>query len=68
LFVDDREDNIQAARTLGMHGIQFRSIARLKHDLEELGFPILPAVTESSSLDSYAASPAGRPLPRVCPE
>jgi putative hydrolase of the HAD superfamily len=68
LFVDDRENNIQAARALGMHGIQFRSIAGLKHGLEELGFPILPAVTESSSPDSYAANPARRPLPRVCPE
>ncbi|HYW38734.1 MAG TPA: HAD family phosphatase [Terriglobales bacterium] len=47
LFVDDREANIQAARTLGIRAIQFRSIARLKHDLEALGFPILPAGAES---------------------
>jgi putative hydrolase of the HAD superfamily len=44
LFVDDRETNIQAARTLGIRGIQFRSIAQLKDDLEALGFPVLPAV------------------------
>jgi len=49
LFVDDRENNIQAARALGMHAIQFRSIGELKQDLEALGFPILPAGTQSSS-------------------
>jgi putative hydrolase of the HAD superfamily len=61
LFVDDRETNIRAAGTLGIHAIQFRSIARLKHDLEALGFPILPAGAESSSAVSGTASPAGRP-------
>jgi len=43
LFVDDRELNIQAARALGIRGIQFRSVARLQSDLKDLGFPILPA-------------------------
>jgi putative hydrolase of the HAD superfamily len=61
LFVDDRENNIRAARTLGMHAIQFRSIAQLRDDLEALGFPILPASMESSSAVSGAASPADRP-------
>jgi putative hydrolase of the HAD superfamily len=60
LFVDDRENNIRAARAVGMHAIQFRSIAQFKHDLEALGFPILPAVAESSSEASAAASPADR--------
>ncbi len=60
LFVDDRELNIRAARALGIHAIQFRSIARLKEDLEALGFPILPAVAESSSAVSGAASSAQR--------
>jgi putative hydrolase of the HAD superfamily len=45
LFLDDREKNIQAARALGIHAIQFRSIAQLKDDLEDLGFPILPRNT-----------------------
>jgi putative hydrolase of the HAD superfamily len=42
LFVDDREANIQAARSLGIRSIQFRSITQLKQDLEALSFPILP--------------------------
>jgi putative hydrolase of the HAD superfamily len=44
LFVDDRESNVRAARMLGIHAIQFRSIAQLKADLETLGFPLLPSV------------------------
>jgi putative hydrolase of the HAD superfamily len=51
LFVDDREPNIRTARTLGIRAIQFRSIAKLKDDLEELGFPVLPAAAESSSIE-----------------
>jgi len=50
LFVDDREPNIRTARTLGLRAIQFLSISQLKDDLEELGFPILPAAAESSSI------------------
>jgi putative hydrolase of the HAD superfamily len=42
LFVDDRESNVQPARTLGMRAIQFQSIEQLRNDLEMLGFPILP--------------------------
>ena len=49
LFIDDREVNISAARTLGIHAIQFRSIAQLRDDLEICGFPILPTVMESPS-------------------
>src|SRR5882762_3377890 len=59
LFVDDREINIQAARDLGMHAIQFDSIAQLKEDLEAMGFPILPTVVESAL--AGAASSADRP-------
>jgi putative hydrolase of the HAD superfamily len=47
LFIDDREPNIQAARTLGMRAIQFRSIEQLKHELEAMGFPVLPVTSES---------------------
>jgi len=60
LFVDDRDNNIRAARALGMRAIQFRSIAELKHDLEALGFPILPAGAESSSAVRDEASPSDR--------
>jgi putative hydrolase of the HAD superfamily len=47
LFVDDRENNIRAARALGMHAIQFQSIGGLRDDLKALGFPILPVSIES---------------------
>jgi putative hydrolase of the HAD superfamily len=46
LFVDDRENNIRAARTLGMHAIQFQSIEQFSDDLKVLGFPILPVAGE----------------------
>ncbi len=49
LFVDDRENNIQAARALGIHAILFQSAGQLRRDLEKLEFPILPAVAEGSS-------------------
>jgi FMN phosphatase YigB (HAD superfamily) len=42
IFVDDREENIQAARDAGIHGMVFESVAQLRKDLEQLGFPILP--------------------------
>jgi len=43
LFLDDRETNVAAARTLGIRAIQFRSVAQLKDELVSLGFPVLPA-------------------------
>lgn len=42
LFIDDREVNISAARDLGIHAVQFQSIAQLRSELEQGGFPILP--------------------------
>jgi putative hydrolase of the HAD superfamily len=42
LFLDDREINVQAARELGIHALQFRSVAQLRQELEAMGFPILP--------------------------
>lgn len=56
LFVDDREANIQAARTLGIRAIQFRSVGQLKDDLSALGFPILPAVAAVSGGTNPATS------------
>ncbi|HXM63131.1 MAG TPA: HAD family phosphatase [Terriglobales bacterium] len=61
LFVDDREPNISAARTLGMHAIQFQSIAQFRDDLEAFGFPILPTCVESATAVSGTASTADRP-------
>jgi putative hydrolase of the HAD superfamily len=46
LFVDDREINVQAARELGIHALQFRSVAQLRRELEAMGFPILPVAQE----------------------
>jgi putative hydrolase of the HAD superfamily len=48
LFIDDRKVNIEAARALGIHAIQFHSTAQLRDDLDGLGFPVLPSVTESA--------------------
>ncbi len=42
LFVDDKAQNIEGARTVGMFAIQFRSTVQLRDDLTELGFPVLP--------------------------
>ncbi len=42
LFVDDREINVLAARELGIHAVQFRSVGQLRRELEAIGFPILP--------------------------
>jgi len=40
VFVDDRARNIEAARELGIHAIQFRSIEQLQSDLQ--GFTLPP--------------------------
>jgi FMN phosphatase YigB (HAD superfamily) len=42
LFIDDRLVNIESARKIGIHGIQFKSTAQLRIELEAAGFPILP--------------------------
>lgn len=45
LFIDDREVNITAARSMGLHVLQFRSIGQLGNELEQGGFRILPSET-----------------------
>ena len=42
LFLDDREANIQAARDLGIHAIQFRSMGQLREEMQAAGFAFLP--------------------------
>ena len=42
VFVDDREDNVAAARELGIVGIRFGSVEQLRDDLAAKGFPRLP--------------------------
>ncbi len=49
LFVDDREENVRAARALGIAAIQFRSIAQLRKELVALDFPVLPPIAKSYS-------------------
>ena len=43
IFVDDRQPNIDAARSLGMASIRFLSVEQLRSELEAIGFPVLPA-------------------------
>jgi putative hydrolase of the HAD superfamily len=43
LFVDDKEPNVQGARSVGIHALQFSSVEKFAEDLKQLGFPILPA-------------------------
>jgi putative hydrolase of the HAD superfamily len=42
LFVDDREANVEAAREVGLHAIQFHSAEQLRGELEKMRFEILP--------------------------
>lgn len=43
LFLDDREINVRAARTLGIAAIQFQSVKQLRSELQAAGFALLPA-------------------------
>jgi len=49
LFLDDREPNILAARALGIHAIQFRSMEQLREEMQAMGFAFLPAFEEKGS-------------------
>jgi putative hydrolase of the HAD superfamily len=49
LFLDDRLPNVQAARAIGIHSIQFHSIHQLARELEQMGFPILPGSDPSGA-------------------
>ncbi len=42
LFIDDREVNVEAARAIGIHAVQFQSLAQLRSELQQSGFPVLP--------------------------
>jgi len=42
LFIDDREVNVEAARAMGIHALQFLSLAQLRNELQQAGFPVLP--------------------------
>jgi putative hydrolase of the HAD superfamily len=42
LFIDDREENLEQARKIGIRGIRFQSAEHLRGKLQALGFTILP--------------------------
>jgi len=46
LFVDDKQINVQAARTLGITSIQFQSVGQLRNELAALPFAILPSISD----------------------
>jgi putative hydrolase of the HAD superfamily len=50
LFLDDREENVEGARKLGIHAVRYRGLATLPADLEQAGWarhlPPVPAPTE----------------------
>jgi putative hydrolase of the HAD superfamily len=50
LFIDDREVNITAARTIGLAAIRFASVPQLRAELERLEFRVLPSALEAVSL------------------
>jgi putative hydrolase of the HAD superfamily len=50
LFVDDKQQNVEGARAVGMRAIQFQSVRQFKSDLAKLDFPVLPAETNSRPL------------------
>jgi putative hydrolase of the HAD superfamily len=48
LFVDDRKENVQAARTVGLQAIQFNGVEQLRADLDRIGLGTLPGTTSGS--------------------
>jgi len=40
VFIDDSEKNVEGARTVGLHGLHFRSPEQLRRDLAKLGLPV----------------------------
>lgn len=43
IFIDDREENVAAARALGIYAIRFRSVPGLRRDLASAAFRPLPS-------------------------
>jgi putative hydrolase of the HAD superfamily len=41
-FIDDREENVLAARDAGLMAIRFQNLEILRRDLTDIGFPVLP--------------------------
>jgi putative hydrolase of the HAD superfamily len=51
LFVDDREANVDAARTVGLRAIRFESSEKLRSELTDMGFAVLPRPQHAKSPD-----------------
>lgn len=47
LFVDDKEANVNAAREMGLVAVRFQSPKQLRGQLEQMGFEVLPRVTNA---------------------
>ena len=52
LFVDDKKPNVEGARAVGLHAIQFSSVRKFRDDLAKLDFPLLPADTSPEEAGS----------------
>jgi FMN phosphatase YigB (HAD superfamily) len=47
LFIDDRAENVEAARALGMQALQFTSVQKLAADIKSYNLPV-PLGTNST--------------------
>jgi putative hydrolase of the HAD superfamily len=57
LFLDDRPENIEAARALGIHAVQFQSAAQVADELESrYALPSLPLLRSIPSPDAPASA------------
>jgi 2-haloacid dehalogenase len=49
VFIDDSAPNVETARRLGFHGVDFTTPAALRADLARLGLPVDPRVDDAES-------------------
>ena len=50
IFIDDRRENIKAARKAGLHAIHFKNPAQLRKDLRALGLDLNPPIEEAKTI------------------
>lgn len=53
IFIDDRKQNIDAARQLGLIGIHFKDANQLRKDLRELGILVSPPTQKQVRFEGY---------------
>ena len=51
LFIDDRVENVEAARALGMHAARFVSVEELAVDIRPYSLPALGGIVESGQIE-----------------